>query len=177
MLHLHLGWLYCEFCFRIALSSDSVVRRPSSQLWHPSFSPLYDVLNLTTHIFSESLWHVLFTDAPVMTMKKTHANTKTKTKTMTKTKWLKDPTCAISLKMIWLKDIKYNDEGDAPQVVMHHRWWCTTGGDAPFFAVSRCFSTFLGSLLEYTLGTPPPPPPQKNLTKLLRARKGPQTWN
>ena len=63
---------------------------PLSQLWHPNFSPLYDILNLTTHIFSESLWHVLFTDAPVMTMKKTQANTKTKTKTMTKTKWLKD---------------------------------------------------------------------------------------
>ena len=110
---------YYEFCFRIALSSDSVVRRPSSQLWHPSFSPLYDVLNLTTHIFSESLWHVLFTDAPVMTMKKTHANTKTKTKTMTKTmtktKWLKDLACAIFLKMIWLKDIKSDDES-----VMHH---------------------------------------------------------
>ena len=104
---------YCEFCFRIALSSDSV--RPSSQLWHPSFSPLYDVFNLTTHVFSESLWHVLFTDAPVMTMKKTHANTKTKTKTMTKTKWLKDLACAIFFKMIWLKDIKSDDES-----VMHH---------------------------------------------------------
>ena len=104
---------YCEFCFRIALSSDSV--RPLSQLWHPSFSPLYDVFNLTTHVFSESLWHVLFTDAPVMTMKKTHANTKTKTKTMTKTKWLKDLACAIFLKMIWLKDIKSDDES-----VMHH---------------------------------------------------------
>ena len=104
----------CEFCFRIALSSDSV-RCPLSQLWHPSFSPLYDVFNLTTHVFSESLWHVLFTDAPVMTMKKTHANTKTKTKTMTKTKWLKDLACAIFFKMIWLKDIKSDDES-----VMHH---------------------------------------------------------
>ena len=104
---------YCEFCFRIALTSDSV--RPLSQLWHPSFSPLYDVFNLTTHVFSESLWHVLFTDAPVMTMKKTHANTKTKTKTMTKTKWLKDLACAIFFKMIWLKDIKSDDES-----VMHH---------------------------------------------------------
>ena len=27
------------------------------------------------------------------------------------------------------------------------------------------------------LGDPPPPPPPQNLTKLLRARKGPQTWN
>ena len=57
------------------------VRCPS-QLWHLSFSPLYDVLNLTTHTFSESFWHVLFTDTPVITMTKTHA--KTKTKTMTK---------------------------------------------------------------------------------------------
>ena len=34
-----------------------------------------------------------------------------KTKTQTKTKWLKDPTCAIFLKIIWLKDIKYDDVG------------------------------------------------------------------
>ena len=102
---------------RILFQNCSIFRFrcPSSQLWHPSFSPLYDVLNLTTHIFSESLWHVLFTDAPVMTMKKTQANTKTKTKTMTKTKWLKDLACAIFLKMIWLKDIISDDES-----VMHH---------------------------------------------------------
>ena len=101
---------------RILFQNCPIFRfRPSSQLWHPSFSPLYDVFNLTTHVFSESLWHVLFTDAPVMTMKKTHANTKTKTKTMTKTKWLKDLACAIFFKMIWLKDIKSDDES-----VMHH---------------------------------------------------------
>ena len=53
-------------------------------------------------------------------------------KTKTKTKWLKDPTCAIFLKMIWLKDIKYDVSGwifgDAPEVM--HRRWCT-GGEAP----------------------------------------------
>ena len=114
--------LHCENAIwnlqilRILFQNCPIFRfRPSSQLWHPSFSPLYDVFNLTTHVFSESLWHVLFTDAPVMTIKKTHANTKTKTKTMTKTKWLKDLACAIFFKMIWLKDIKSDDES-----VMHH---------------------------------------------------------
>ena len=43
------------------------------------------------------------------TMTKTHAKTKTKTKT--NTKWLKDPTCAIFSKMIWLKDVEYDDGG------------------------------------------------------------------
>ena len=99
---------------RILLQNCPIFRfRPSSQLWHPSFSPLYDVFNLTTHVFSESLWHVLFTDAPVMTMKKTHANTKTKTKTMTKTKWQRP-----SMSHIFendMKDIKSDDES-----VMHH---------------------------------------------------------
>ena len=33
------------------------------------------------HTYSESSWHILSPDAPVMTMKKTHAKTKTKTKT------------------------------------------------------------------------------------------------
>ena len=48
-------------------------------------------------------------ESKVMTMTKTHAKTKTKTKTMTKTKWLKDPTCAIFSKMIWLNDVvKYD---------------------------------------------------------------------
>ena len=47
----------------------------------------------------------------VMTMTKTHATTKTK--------WLKDPACAIFLKMVWLKDVKY-DDGDASPV-MHRR--------------------------------------------------------
>ena len=46
--------------------------------------------------------------------------------TKTKTKILKDPTCAIFLKMIWLKNIKYDDGGwisDAPS-----DWrWCTEG--------------------------------------------------
>ena len=108
-------------------NSSPIFRFQVSQLWHPSFSPLYDVFNLTTHIFSESLWHVLFTDAPVMTMKKTQANTKTKTKTMTKTKWLKDLACAIFLKMIWLKDIKSDDES----VMHHYRCWCANPADAP----------------------------------------------
>ena len=52
------------------------------------------------HTYSESSWHVLSTDAPA----KTKTNTNTKTKTKTKTKWLKDPTCAIFSKMVWLKD-------------------------------------------------------------------------
>ena len=60
-------------------------------------------------------------------------------------KYWKDPTCAIFLKRIWLKDIKYDDGGwisddalgvmrrgwctrdDAPG--MMHRGWCS-GGDA-----------------------------------------------
>ena len=47
-------------------------------------------------------------------------------------KYWKDPTCAIFLKRIWLKDIKYDDGGwisdDALGVM--HRGWCT-GDDAP----------------------------------------------
>ena len=43
----------CEFCFRIlALSSHSVVRGQAS---HPTFSPLYGVLDHTNQIFFESL--------------------------------------------------------------------------------------------------------------------------
>ena len=60
---------------------------------------------------------------------------------LTKTKWLKDPTCAIFSKMIWLKDVKYDDGGwisDASLKAMHQGWctnlmhqtWCTEG-DAP----------------------------------------------
>ena len=61
-------------------------------------------------------------------------------------KYWKDPTCAIFLKRIWLKDIKYDDGGwisDDALGVMHrgwctrddaqgvmHRGWCTRG-DAP----------------------------------------------
>ena len=72
-------------------------------------------------------------------MTKTNANTKTKAKT--KTKWLKDPTCAIFLKMIWLKDINFDDGGwingaslswcTEAGVVMHWRWWCSTASDGP----------------------------------------------
>ena len=55
--------VHCEFCFRIlALSSHSVVRR--GQWWHPTLSPLYDLLDHTNQIFSESLWHPLSTDPP-----------------------------------------------------------------------------------------------------------------
>ena len=47
-------------------------------------------------------------------------------------KYWKDPTCAIFLKRIWLKDIKYDDGGwisdDALGVM--RRGWCT-GDDAP----------------------------------------------
>ena len=39
---------------------------------------------------------------------KTKTNTKTKTKTQTKTRLLKDPTCAIFLKSLGFKDIKYD---------------------------------------------------------------------
>ena len=117
----------------------------------PTF-PLKTVLNHFrcftdphNHTYSESSWHEVSTDAPVMTMTKTH------TKTKTKTKWLKDPTCAIFLKMIWLKDVKYDDDGwhklstDAPVMTMtnneneekqcitcgaslsvYHLWWCIT---------------------------------------------------
>ena len=62
----------CEFCFRIlALSSHSVV---SGQRWHTTFSPLYDLLYHTNHIFSESLWpdqsrsrlHQLFINCPLV---------------------------------------------------------------------------------------------------------------
>ena len=58
--------------------------------------------------------------------------TNTKTNTNTKTKLLKDPTSPIFLKMIWLKDIKYDDGGwisDASLKVLHQRW-CTRC-DAP----------------------------------------------
>ena len=59
-----------------------------------------------------------------MTVTKIHVKTKTKTKTQ----WLKDPNWAIFLKMIWLKDNKYDDGGwisEASLTVMHQRWWCT----------------------------------------------------
>ena len=45
-----------------ALSSHSV--RPSTIWWHPTFSPLYEHLDHTNQIFSESLWHPLSTDPP-----------------------------------------------------------------------------------------------------------------
>ena len=81
--------LYCVIANSASQNSCScsIFRfHPSSQLCHPSFSPLYDVLNHTAHTFSESLCQVLYTDAPVMTITKMHINTKTKTKTMTKAK-------------------------------------------------------------------------------------------
>ena len=59
---------------------------------------------------------------------------KDKDKDRDKDEMTKDPTCAIFLKMIWLKDIKYDDGGwisDASLKVMHRRWWCIAGGDAP----------------------------------------------
>ena len=75
----------------------------------------------------------------VRTMTKIQAKTKTKTKT--KTKWLKDQTCAIFLKMVWLKDVKYDVKS-----VMHHCRWCTAG-DTPqvmhFFIVFHRSSLFL----------------------------------
>ena len=48
----------------LALSSHSVVRPLSvcHQAWHPSISPLYDILDHTNQIFSESWWHPLSTD-------------------------------------------------------------------------------------------------------------------
>ena len=54
----------------------------------------------------------------VMTMTKTKTNTKTKTKT--KTKLLKDPTYAIFLKMMLLKDINYNHNTYHPMMPL---WW------------------------------------------------------
>ena len=41
----------------LALSSHSVVRRPQAS--HPTLSPLYDHLDHTNQVFSESLWHAL----------------------------------------------------------------------------------------------------------------------
>ena len=47
----------CEFCFRIlALSSHSVIPSVRGQAWHPTLSPLYDLLDYKNLIFSESFW-------------------------------------------------------------------------------------------------------------------------
>ena len=84
-----------------------------------------------------------------LTVAKTKKKTKTKTKTITKTKtkWLKDPTCAIFLKMLWLKDVKYDDGGwisDASGKLMHQRW--CTGVDSPSFFIPCLWNTSLTPL-------------------------------
>ena len=51
------------------------------------------------------------------TKTKTNTNTKTKTETKTKTKFLKYPTCAIFLKSLGFKDIKYDTHASSA----HHQ--------------------------------------------------------
>ena len=52
--------VYCEFCFRILALSSHSVRCPLSvvrgQASHPTFSPLYGVLDHTNQIFSVRIW-------------------------------------------------------------------------------------------------------------------------
>ena len=48
----------------LALSSHSVCPCVRPQAWHPSISPLYDILDHTNQIFSESLWRPLPTHPP-----------------------------------------------------------------------------------------------------------------
>ena len=60
-------WFVCVL--RILFQNSSTIftfRRPSvrGQWWHPTLSPLYDLLDHTNQIFSESLWHPLSTDPP-----------------------------------------------------------------------------------------------------------------
>ena len=59
----------CESCFADSSSiftfpSLSVVR---PQTWHPSISPLYDILDNTNQIFSENQWRPLSTHSPITT--------------------------------------------------------------------------------------------------------------
>ena len=79
-------------------------------LWNQQYSSLYASQTHITILIPKA--HVLSTDAPVMTM--------TKTKRKTKTKWLKDPTYAIFLKMMLLKDINYNHNTYHPMMPL---WW------------------------------------------------------
>ena len=98
----------------LALSSHSVVRCPLSvrpQASHPSISPLYDILDHTNQIFSESLWHPLSTHPPPLTR---DPNTNTQIHKYTNKQiqlWLKlniGITCAIFLKRLWYEDLKNN---------------------------------------------------------------------
>lgn len=45
--------------FRIQNSNPIFTFRQSPQSWHPTFPPLYDSLNNTNYIFSESFWQPL----------------------------------------------------------------------------------------------------------------------
>ena len=79
---------------------------------------------VTSHLIS-TLWPLkphIFWKLMTPTNQWRHHNDKDKDKG----KWLKDPTCAIFLKRIWLKDVKYEPvmhmKGDAPQLM--HRFWC-----------------------------------------------------
>ena len=53
----------CESCFA---DSSTIFTFPSvrPQTWHPSISPLFDILDHTNQIFSESLWCPLSTHPP-----------------------------------------------------------------------------------------------------------------
>ena len=79
----------------LALSSHSVP--PLSvcgQAWHPTFAPLYDVLDQTNHIFSESSWSKdIKTD---ITKCLIHKYTNTQIQHVTECQ--KDQTCGIFLK-------------------------------------------------------------------------------
>ena len=79
--------LNCEFCFQN--SSPIFTFRPlfvRHQAWHPSISPLYDILEHTSQIFSESLWRPLFTHPPPLTF---YPNTNTQIHKYTNTALVK----------------------------------------------------------------------------------------
>ena len=62
--NIFLLYKYCESCFA---DSSTIFTFPSvrcPQTWHPSISPLYDILDHTNQIFSESLWCPLSTHPP-----------------------------------------------------------------------------------------------------------------
>ena len=81
--------------------SSLVAAKNLDQLYSPIY-PLYDLVDHTNHIFSESSWHPLSTD-PLPTHQ-----------SPTQTHWSWWCTAGV----------------DALQVVMRCRWWCTEGGDA-----------------------------------------------
>ena len=100
-------------CLSVCLSEV-----PSS-LWHFQFKAFKSSQNhVRPHILYTSLERGRHQQWQVMTMTKTKTNTKTKTKT--KTKLLKDPTYAIFLKMIWLKDINYDHD---TYFSLMPQWW------------------------------------------------------